>query len=262
MSGETRFAVLGLGEAGARYAAELAADGLAVAGYDPAAAATPAGVERAASVGAAVNTADVVLCLATATYAVPVAREAVPHLRRGSVYADLNTTAPLVKREVAAAVSVTGALPVDAAVLAPVPRSGLRTPLLVCGPGARPLADALQPLGVAVEVLEADVGEAAARKLLRGVFMKGLAAVVLEALAAGRAAGCEEWVRAQVRSELEGAGADLVDRLVEGSSTHARRRVHEMEAAREYLIELEAPVWTTEAALGWLTDLTTAADAS
>lgn len=255
MSTSTSFAVLGLGEAGSRYAGDLAACGADVHAYDPAAVATPPGVQRAPSIGAAVGGADAVLCLAAAEHAAQAAREAAPHLRADAVYADLNTASPQVKREVAAALSGTEALPVDVAVLAPVPRDGLRTPLLACGPGTRHLAATLRPFEVPVDELDADVGEAAARKLLRGVFMKGLAAVVLETIAAGRAAGCEEWLRTQVAAELQAAGPGLVDRLTEGSRTHARRRVHEMDAARAYLLDLDTPARTTEAALGWLTDL-------
>jgi hypothetical protein len=93
---------------------------------------------------------------------------------------------------------------------------------------------------------------AAERKLLRSVFMKGIAAVVLEALAAGQAAGCEQWVRGQIVAELGGGGPGLVDRLVEGSRRHAARRISEVEASRDYLRELGVPTPVCDAALAWL----------
>jgi 3-hydroxyisobutyrate dehydrogenase-like beta-hydroxyacid dehydrogenase len=46
-----------------------------------------------------------------------------------------------------------------------------------------------------VDVLPGPPGAAAARKLVRSVFYKGLAAAVTEALRAARAAGCEPWLR-------------------------------------------------------------------
>ena len=67
---------------------------------------------------------------------------------------------------------------------------------------------------------------AATRKLLRSVFMKGLAAAALESLHAARAAECEPWLRAELASVLR-ADASLLDRLVEGSARHAARRVEE-----------------------------------
>jgi hypothetical protein len=68
--------------------------------------------------------------------------------------------------------------------------------------------------------------------------MKGLAAAVLESLRAGRAAGCEEWLREEIAATLAAADASLVARLEDGSRRHAARRVLEMEAACDVLREL------------------------
>ena len=62
-----------------------------------------------------------------------------------------------------------------------------------------------EPLVVAVLGL-GEAGAAAARKLVRSVFYKGLAAAVTEALRAARAAGCEQWLR-QLAEEQGAAGA-------------------------------------------------------
>ena len=65
----SRIAVLGLGEAGGRLAADLAARGAEVHGYDPVAVSTPEGVARAASPQEAVSGSAVVLGLTTAATA-------------------------------------------------------------------------------------------------------------------------------------------------------------------------------------------------
>lgn len=247
-----RVAVLGLGEAGSRYAADLAAAGCAVRGYDPAPAPTPAGVERAASGAAAVADAQLVLGLTGAAAAVAVAAEVAPALPAAACLADLNTSAPAGKRDVAEAVRAGGAaaeVVADVAVLAPVPHLGVAAPLLASGPAAARVAALLRPVGAPVEVLDAPVGAAAGRKLLRSVFMKGLAASVLEALAAGAAAGCQDWVREQLAGQL---GEETVERLVTGSQRHAVRRGHEVAAARDYLAELGTPTEVCEATLAWL----------
>jgi 3-hydroxyisobutyrate dehydrogenase-like beta-hydroxyacid dehydrogenase len=231
-------AVLGLGEAGARYAADLLTAGVAVVGYDPVARPELDGLRLAASPAEAVAGAAVVLSLNAARVAEQVAGEAAAGLAAGSVYADLNTGAPGSKRRAAAVVAGSGALFADVAVLAPVPRRGLRTPLLLAGPGRGALAAFLEPLGVPVEDAGAEPGAAAARKLLRSVFMKGLAAVVLESLDAAAAAGQEPWLREQIAGELSAADAALVDRLVDGTHQHAGRRLDEMRAAAAYLDEL------------------------
>jgi 3-hydroxyisobutyrate dehydrogenase len=252
-----RAAVLGLGEAGARYAADLAAAGWQVSGYDPAAVGTPPGVIRAASAGQAAAGSDLVVGLTGALAAAGAASAAAPAMRAGACYADFNSASAVCKREVEKALAGTGAAVqmADVAVLAPVGRSGAATPLLVSGPGGQLLASAFRAVGAAVEVLDEPVGVAAERKLLRSVFMKGLAAVALESVAAARAAGCESWLRDQMAAELGPAGPAMVDRLIEGSVLHAARRIGEVEASRAYLAELGVPAPVCDAALQWLVAL-------
>jgi 3-hydroxyisobutyrate dehydrogenase-like beta-hydroxyacid dehydrogenase len=218
-------ALLGLGEAGSRLAADLTAAGADVRGYDPVVPGGP-GPE------AAVEGADVVLSVNSAWAARAAAAAALPALRPGAVYADLNTAAPELKRELATLAGAKGALFADVALLGPVPARGLGTPTLASGNGAQAFADALRPLGMPVEVVSTEAGDAAAMKLLRSVFMKGLAAAAIESLEGAGAAGHAEWLRGQLAAVI---GEPLLERLLEGSRTHATRRIDEMEAACELL---------------------------
>jgi 3-hydroxyisobutyrate dehydrogenase-like beta-hydroxyacid dehydrogenase len=228
-------AVLGLGEAGSRIAADLAAAGADVHGYDPASAPTPEGVVRAPDPASAVTSVSMVLCATTASAAVAVAESVLPALQHGVVYADLNTASPALKHELAELVGSAGARFADVALLGPVPARGLGTPALASGEGAQAFADALGPLGMPVEVISERPGDAAALKLLRSVFMKGLAASAVESLQAAEAAGHANWLRQEVAAVV---GEPLLDRLLEGSRKHAARRVHEMEAARDLVRDL------------------------
>lgn len=228
-------AVLGLGEAGSRLAADLFATEADVRGYDPVIAATPEGVVRAPDPIAAVSGVALVLVLTTASAALSTAESVLLGLRPGTVYADLNTAAPALKRELAALVNGVGARFADVALLGPVPARGLGTPALASGDGARAFADVFVPLGMPVEVVSERAGDAATLKLLRSVFMKGLAASAIESLRAAEAAGHSEWLRAELAGVI---GEPLLERLLEGSRKHAARRVDEMEAARELLLEL------------------------
>jgi 3-hydroxyisobutyrate dehydrogenase-like beta-hydroxyacid dehydrogenase len=228
-------AVLGLGEAGARIATDLVALGIKVHGYDPVAASTPDGVARFDDPASAASDSAVVVALTTAATAPAAAEAALPGLSEDALYADLNTASPELKRDIAAKVSRTGAWFADVALLGPVPTLGFRTPALASGPGARRFADIFEPLGMPVEVVSDEPGDAAARKLLRSVFMKGLAASVLESLSAAEAAGHAEWLESEIAAVI---GEPLFERLVDGSRRHAVRRVDELEAARDLLREL------------------------
>lgn len=223
-------AILGLGEAGSHFANDLVNIGVEVAGYDPA----PKrelhpSVHLAASNAEAAQGADIILSVNLSAVAETVAAEVLPVLQPGQLYAEMNTASPDTKRAVAAIVQPSGALAVDVAIMAPVPPKGIRTPFLVSGPGAASFAEILLPLGLEVSVLSDVVGEAATRKLLRSIVYKGVAAVIGEAVEAGRSFGLEPYIREQIRSVIGGNDA-LIDRFLEGSKVHALRRSHELEA--------------------------------
>lgn len=247
-----RLAILGLGEAGQLYAADLVTLGWKVSGFDPAPVPTPNGLRRASSVAEAISGAELIVSLTGATFAIAVAAQAAETIAPGACYADFNSASPADKREIEQALAATEAVVADVAVLAPVPRRRTATPLLASGPGAARVAEALRPTGAPVDVLDEPVGAAAGRRLLRSVFTKGLAATVLEAVSAGAAAGCEQWVRDQIAGELGPEGPALVDRLVNGAREHADRRRQEMQACQSYLEEVDSPTWVCGATLEWL----------
>jgi 3-hydroxyisobutyrate dehydrogenase-like beta-hydroxyacid dehydrogenase len=253
----TRVGVLGLGEAGSRLAADLVAAGVEVHAFDPVAAFAPEGVVRAADAASAVDGADVVLSLTTAGPALAVARSVVFALRPDSIYADLNTSSPGLKRELAVVFAAEDRSFADLALLGAVPARGLGTPALASGSGASQFAELFRPLGMPVEVVSSEPGDAAALKLLRSVFMKGLAAAAVESTRAAAAAGREDWLRAQVAEVI---GEPLLERLLDGSRTHAVRRVEEMEAASALVRELGIEPHVAAASAALLSELARDAD--
>jgi 3-hydroxyisobutyrate dehydrogenase-like beta-hydroxyacid dehydrogenase len=96
-------ALLGLGEAGSRFATDLVEAGVDVCAHDPAGISVD-GVARFPDPSSAVAGCDAVLSLTAAAAALTAARAARAGLRPGAIYADLNTSAPELKREVAAVV--------------------------------------------------------------------------------------------------------------------------------------------------------------
>lgn len=231
-------ALLGLGEAGTLYARGFVGAGEVVTGFDPADIPSPDGVDRRASVAEAVRDADLVLGLTGSRHARSVLEQALPHLRPGAVFVEMNSAAPQLKRDLADLVAQREAvLFADVAVVGSVPEGGARTALVVAGTGASAVAERFGALGAPVEVVDGPAGAAAQRKLLRSVFMKGLGAIIVEALAAGEAAGDGDWVRQQVASQLSG-GAAWMDRLASGTVKHGMRRSHECDDAAAMLRDL------------------------
>ena len=233
----TAIAVLGLGEAGSAIALDLVAAGADVRGFDPRVPAPP-GVAPRTDDADAVRDAELVLSLNSAHDARAALDMALPALRPRTIWAEMNTTSPGLKRVLAEVASPHGVEVVDVALMATVLGRGLRTPMEAAGPAAARLAAMLRPLGAAVDVVDGPVGTAISRKLLRSVFYKGLAAAVVEALAGAEVAGCADWLRENIAGEMAGFDERTLDRLVSGSRKHARRRVDEMAAAAEQLREL------------------------
>ena len=248
----TTIAVLGLGEAGRLYAHGLSEAGADVRGYDPHHQLGDPAVRQCSELADALAGADVVVSLVGSSAAASVARDAMPAMADAAVYADLNTAAPELKLEIEALATARGVPMADVAVLAPVPRSGHRTELLASGPGARRFAALLGPLGVPIVVIDGAAGEAARLRLLRTVFMKGLAAVIIESIDAARAVGAENWLRDQIAHELGSDGYALADRLIEGTHTHASRREHEVSDALGVLQAAGQPSEMTRATLASL----------
>ena len=233
-------AVLGLGEAGSVIARDLAAAGARVRGYDPAVTAADPVIDTASEAEAA-RGAQLVLSVNSAKAAVGAFQAGLPGLRQDVLWADLNTASPGTKRQLAEMATKAGVPFADVAMMAPVPGRGLRVPMLASGPAAGRYAAILMPLGADIEALDGPAGLAASRKLLRSVFFKGMAASVVEALDAARAANDEEWLQAHIAAELAAADAGSLERITEGTRKHAVRRTAEMQAVADMLTELGVP---------------------
>ena len=241
-----RITVFGLGEAGSLIAAELAGAGVEVHGFDPADVPTPPGIVRHADPRRAVGRSDLVMALTAARDAQTAIAQAWDQLRRGAVYADLSTAPASLKEDLNDTAALRGLVFADVALMASVPGRGLATPSLASGVGADRYAEAINALGGAVEVISKDPGDAATRKLLRSVFMKGLIGVLIEALRGADAAGHGEWLRTHLIEVVDSADRSMLERMLDGTATHAERRREEMEHAATLLVQLGVePIMTT-----------------
>ena len=232
-----KIAILGLGEAGSHFANDLVKMGIEVSGWDPdLQKELYPKVQFAASNSDAVSGADIVFSVNLTAVSKEVAEEVLPSLKKGTIYCEMNTSAPVTKQEVARILQAAEVLPVDVAIMAPVPGRGIKVPLLASGEGAMALAEKLRPYSLNLSVLSDEMGAAASRKLLRSIIYKGVAAVICEGMEAGKHFGLEAYMREQIHSII-GKDDDLIDRFISGSRTHAKRRKHEMEAVVKMLSE-------------------------
>jgi 3-hydroxyisobutyrate dehydrogenase-like beta-hydroxyacid dehydrogenase len=234
-------AIIGFGEAGSIFAAELAAKGSQVVTYDILvntegsraaleARARSTGVRVAPTQASAVQGAALVISAVTASSAAEVAAQAATQLRTGQIFLDINSVSPVTKRGNAQLIEGAGADYVEAAVMAPVPPQRLQVPMLLGGRRAAQLAQALSGLGMNTTAIAERVGVASAVKMCRSVMIKGLEALTVECLLAARRFGAEQEVLASLNATYPDMGwlEDLPDYLVSRVAEHGRRRAAEM----------------------------------
>jgi 3-hydroxyisobutyrate dehydrogenase-like beta-hydroxyacid dehydrogenase len=247
-----RVAVLGLGEAGSRLAADLARAGDEVCGYDPAPVPAIPGVDKYESAQEAIAGCSLSLAVTHASQARTLLASVAGSMPGDLIYADLSAGSPGLKEELADRAGSRGARFVDVALMAPVPGRGLATPALASGSGATQYAALINARGGRVEVVGEQAGAAAARKLLRSVVMKGLAGLLIESTEAAARYNQGEWFWNHLVDQLGAIDQDLMERLVDATPVHAGRRLEEMEAARDLLIEAGVPATMTEATIALL----------
>lgn len=241
-----KIAVFGLGEAGSLISAGLASAGVTVFGYDPANVMNPNGVSRVKHAEEAVEDADAVIAITQGSEAVTAMNQALSEIPKDAFYADFSSNSPQTKVKLSKIAATAGFDFIDIALMGTVPGKGLRTPALASGSGAKRFAKVFSALGMPVTAVSETAGEAATRKLLRSIMMKGLAGCVLEAMRAAEKVDCGQWLWGNLVEEITKADEDMLSRLVRGSDTHAIRRLHEMEATLAMLDELETDSFLTQ----------------
>ena len=245
-----RIAFIGFGEAGQAFQRSLASHdpSLSFAGYDMLldsadgdcrAAMQGAGVEVASTPEIAVRNADWIISSVTADQSRNAALSVAPFARAGQVYFDINSVSPNTKRGNAALITAGGAGYIDMAVMAPVQPREHRTPLLIAGPLDVQTAERLAALDFHYEVAGDEVGSAAAIKMVRSLFVKGLEAITVEALLAAEASGCLPEIRDSLARSYAGLGwPDFADYQFERVLKHGVRRAAEMRECAATLNEL------------------------
>jgi 3-hydroxyisobutyrate dehydrogenase-like beta-hydroxyacid dehydrogenase len=235
MSNTVRIAVIGLGEAGGLIAAGLAAAGADVIGFDPANPPAPP-VPVAESAEAAVVGADLVISINSSTVSRRVAEQLAPVLDAGTIYADLNTGTPALKKSLATLFP--DGVFADVAIMKAVPGLAEKVPMGVAGPGARGFIELLEPFGLDLEYVSEVPGEAAARKLLRSILAKGMAGVIIDCLWAAESMGLQDWAYEEIQREFDTSSAATAKRYLTGTAQHLKRRQIEMMDVTEMLNEV------------------------
>jgi 3-hydroxyisobutyrate dehydrogenase len=154
------------------------------------------------------------------------------------VFVDLTSTSPTLKREVGAIVTNGGAKFVEGVILGAV--SSFTSPIILLGgPAGECAASIFQQYGIAARFYSADVGRAAAFKMLRSIFSKGIEAVLVETLVAARRAGLLDEVWEEILATLSTSKVEeTLETWIRSHAHSAQRRGHEMHEVSRFLEEI------------------------
>jgi len=257
-----RIGLLGFGEVGQRFAADLRAASAeraigtfdlllhqAAAGEGMRGHAAAHRIEPCADVAALAAASDLLFSAVTADQTRAAAQSLGARALKGAWVVDLNSAAPATKIECAALIAAAGGRYVEAAVMTSVPPHGIRVPMLLGGAHAAEAERVLRELGFVAETVSADLGIASAIKLCRSVIIKGLEALVVESFTAARKLGVERQVLASLQEtypqfDWEKQGDYLFSRVIQ----HGKRRAEEMRASAA-MIDATGIVGTMAAAI-------------
>ncbi|MGE5551626.1 MAG: DUF1932 domain-containing protein [Bacteroidota bacterium] len=252
----TRIGFVGFGEVASSFTPPMKKQGATIAVYDILLS-QPGGREilqgrvktegiTFAPLEEVIKHSEYILSTVTTQVARKVAAECAQHLRAGQVFLDLNSCSPSVKAEIARIIEPSGAGFVEGAILGAVGATGAQTQVLLGGTRGREAAETLSQLGLKVAFYSPEVGKASTFKMLRSIFSKGLEALILELLVAGKRAGMEmdlwrDIVDLMTKNPFDRVASNWVQ-------THAvayERRYHEMRQVVETMREIGVePVMT------------------
>jgi len=239
-----KIALIGCGEVGDCYAREWVAGGHVIVGIgelrqdaEMQARAASHGSVLHAEAGPWLAEADIVVSAVFGHAALEVAKQALPHLRKDTAYADFTTASSGDMRAAAEVAAQLGVPFTDVAIMGAIALLGARTPLLCAGTGAPAVAAFTAGCGAPAQAIDGEAGDAVRLKLLRSILTKGMESLAVECLVAAESMGLRASLY-EVLSDMDRTPlTTFVDSFVRSHVLHAPRRLAEVREAREQLVQ-------------------------
>lgn len=199
-----------------------------------------AGVTLIASAKEVAQWADIIFAAVPSSFTMDVCEEIKDCLGSDKLYVDVSASTPATKEAIWEAIKDTGVLFADAAMLGSLPKDKHKVPITASGNGAAKFQELMTPYGMKITLAGEKAGSASAIKLVRSIFMKGIASLMIEMLQAADAYGVSDEVVASVSKSMDNIPfTSHLDRLVTGSALHCVRRAAELKGSIAMLSEAE-----------------------
>ena len=180
---------------------------------------------------------DVVIVAVPADKAYEVSEMLYPDLKPDTLYIDVAASTPKVKFDISELVEKRGVTFVDAAMMGPLPIYKHKVPILASGSGTEVFINKMTPYHMNITQVGKRGGDASAVKLIRSVFMKGLAQLFIETLEAANHFEVEKLVIDSISETMDSNGLEkMMNRLVTGTAVHSERRSIELQGSIDMLL--------------------------
>lgn len=242
--------IIGFGEAGPVFAAQLRKAGAIVTAWDKLQEDSvqarfqiektqALGITPATSMTDALQSAELVISTVTASQALVAAEQAIMGLPKGCHWLDLNSVSPSTKQAIHDSVSKKGVLFTEGVAMDTVPSKGVDVPLLLCGPQSTSMSNTLNDFGFNTRSISNVLGAASTTKLLRSILIKGMEALFAESMEAASKVNIQD----EVIASLQATYPELDWQQVAGyqlsrATQHATRRAAEMREAQNLVEHL------------------------
>lgn len=200
--------------------------------------ANEAGVTLVESARDVAKWADILFAAVPSSFTMDVCNEIKDVLRADQIYVDVSASTPATKVAIWDAIKDTGVLFADAAMLGSLPKDKHKVPITASGNGAAKFYELMTPYGMKITLAGEKAGSASAIKLVRSIYMKGIASLMIEMLQAADAYDVTEEVVASISKSMDNIPfTSHLDRLVTGSALHCVRRAAELKGSIAMLNE-------------------------
>lgn len=198
-----------------------------------------AGVELTESLEEAVMKSKILFVAVPTDKAAQVSEDIKEYLSKDVLYIDVSASSPNTQKIIAKNIEEYTSLFVDASMLGPLIKYQHKVPMLISGKGADYFQEKMSKFGMNLTKVSESPGDASAIKLIRSIFMKGLATISLETFDIARELNLEDYVLNSLKLTIENSTfEDTINQLITGTSIHAERRSKEMEGSIEMLDSL------------------------
>lgn len=149
---------------------------------------------------------------------------------QGLLLMDFSSSLPDIKKDVAKKATDNLCKYVDVAVMGSVPKLLHRTPLYISGPNCEDMKTFFEDTSMSIKVKGDTIGTASTIKLCRSVYMKGLAALLIETQSVCDGFGVREDVYKSIAENLDNQPfLQYSERLINGAIRHSVRQRDEVD---------------------------------